>query len=384
MSAKEIMTRLVAEAGIEINGPNPWDIEVHDDAFYDRVIGQGALGLGESYMEGCWDCADLSQMFERVLRADIEEKVSVGWTVFWSRVKAHWLNIQTIGQTRDLADAHYNLGNAFFEAMLGRTMAYSCAYWRDANSLDEAQENKLDLICRKLRLGPGDRVLDIGCGWGSFAKYAAKTYQCEVVGLTVAEEQATYAREFCAGLPVEIVCRDYREFDMGKYAAAFDKVVSVGMVEHVGYRNYANFMRTAHRALKPRGLFLLHTIGAHRSSRHPTDAWIEKYIFPGGMLPSVQQLAKSFEDLFVLEDLQNIGHDYSLTLEAWHRNFETHWRDAAGDSSATGFKDTSETTHRMWRYYLLSAVANFRTRGISVWQLVLAKDGILGGYRREP
>jgi cyclopropane-fatty-acyl-phospholipid synthase len=381
MSAKDIVTSLVAEAGIEIDGPNPWDIEVHDDAFYQQVINQGALGFGESYMEGVWDCADMGQMFERVLQADIEKNFSIGWTVFWSRVKARLLNIQTIGQTRDLADTHYNLSNEFFEAMLGRTMAYSCAYWRDANSLDEAQENKLELICRKLQLGPGDRVLDIGCGWGSFAKYAARKYHCEVVGLTVAKEQATYAREFCAGLPVDIICRDYREFDMTRYGAAFDKIVSVGMVEHVGYRNYATFMRTAHQALKPRGLFLLHTIGAHKSSTHTTDPWFAKYIFPGGMFPSMQQLARSFESNFILEDLQNIGYDYGQTLEAWHRNFEEYWQTTDPRSSLTNFGGTSEVFYRMWRYYLLGAMANFRVRGVSVWQLVLAKEGVRGGYQ---
>jgi cyclopropane-fatty-acyl-phospholipid synthase len=245
-------------------------------------------------------------------------------------------------------------------------MTYTCGYWQGALNLEQAQADKLDLVCRKIALQPGDRVLDIGCGWGSFAEFAALRYGAQVVGVTISRQQAQLARQRCDGLPVEIRLQDYRDLD-----EPFDHIVSLGMFEHVGWKNYATYMQVAQRCLGDSGVFLLHTIGANSSCKH-CDAWISRYIFPNGGLPSIAQLGKSLEGRFVLEDWHNFGADYDLTLMAWHANFERHWHELTGSYD--------QRFYRMWRYYLLICAGAFRARDIQLWQLVLSKKGLSGGY----
>ena len=241
-------------------------------------------------------------------------------------------------------------------------MIYSCGYWKKAKTLDEAQEAKLDLIFHKLRLEQGMRVLDVGCGWGGAARYAAERYGVEVVGITLSEEQLKRGRRYCAGWPVELLLEDYR-----RHRGLYDRVFSVGMLEHVGWRNYRVFMRCVRRCLKEDGLFLLHTIGGNRSVRD-TDPWIGRYIFPDSMLPSLAQLSAAAEGIFVLEDLHGFGPDYDDTLRAWHQNFESAWE---------GLKDGyDECFRRMWRYYLLSCVGAFRARRNQVWQMLYSTKGL--------
>jgi cyclopropane-fatty-acyl-phospholipid synthase len=234
--------------------------------------------------------------------------------------------------------------------------------------LTAAQENKLDLICRKLDLRPGMTVLDIGCGWGSFMRFAAEYYQVSCVGVTISREQAQWARENSAGLPLEYRLQDYRELNQ-----RFDRVVSVGMFEHVGHKNYRTYMEVAHRCLEDDGLFLLHTIGKNERASTP-DPWIDKYIFPNGALPSIGQIGDAADGLFVAEDLHNFGADYDKTLMAWCRNFESAWPRFSAQ--------LGERFYRMWRYYLLSCAGAFRARDIQLWQWVFSKEGIEGGYRR--
>jgi cyclopropane-fatty-acyl-phospholipid synthase len=250
--------------------------------------------------------------------------------------------------------------------MLDTRMVYSCGYWKNATTLDAAQEAKLDLICKKIGLKKGMRVLDIGCGWGSFAKFAAERFKVSVVGVTVSKEQVTLAREFCKDLPVEIRLQDYR-----KMKESFDRIVSVGMFEHVGYKNYRTFFQVAHRCLKDGGLFLLHTIGGNFSVKG-TDPWINKYIFPNSMLPSVAQISAAIESRFILEDWHGFGTDYDKTLMTWMQNFNTHWAELK--------QQHSERFYRMWKYYLLSSAGSFRARRNQLWQIVLSKHGVPGGY----
>jgi cyclopropane-fatty-acyl-phospholipid synthase len=251
--------------------------------------------------------------------------------------------------------------------MLDKRMNYSCAYWKGARTLNKAQENKLELICKKLYLKPGMKVLDIGCGWGAFAKYAAEKYGVEVVGITVSKEQVALAKELCTDLPVEFRLQDYRDVN-----EKFDRVVSVGMIEHVGYRNYRDYFKVAERCLNDDGLFLLHTIGEVRSVKN-INAFTHKYIFPNGMLPSIAQLAKAAEGLFLIEDLHNFGADYDKTLMAWYENFKNSWAE---------IKDQyDERFYRMWSYFLLSSAGGFRARNTNqLWQIVLSKKGVSGGY----
>ncbi len=364
---KSLVKELLSLAEIEINGSNPWDIQVHDERFYKRAVTEVELGLGESYMDNWWDVEKLDEMIYRIVRADLQNKVRRNLKVALQLAGFYLINMQARRRAFIIGERHYDLGNDLFRNMLDKRMNYSCAYWKDSKTLDEAQENKLDLICKKLYLKPGMRVLDIGCGWGAFGKYAAEKYGVEVVGLTVSKEQVALGKELCKGLPVEFRLQDYREIN-----EKFDRIVSVGMIEHVGYRNYGEYFRIAERNLKDDGLFLLHTIGEVRSVKS-TDAWTHKYIFPNGMLPSIAQLAKAVENLFVIEDLHNFGADYDKTLMVWYENFNNSWDEIK--------EKYGERFYRMWKYFLLSSAGAFRARNKNqLWQIVLSKKGVPGGY----
>ncbi len=356
----------MAEAGIRIDGERPWDLQVHDARFYRRILGGGSLALGESYMDGWWDAEALDESLARMLRVRLKERVRRSWRALWTVAKARLLNLQSTRRAYRIGRHHYDRGNDLYRAMLDRRMVYSCAYWKEAETLDEAQEAKLDLICRKIGLQAGHRVLDVGCGWGSFARFAAERYGAEVVGVTVSEEQVALGRELCRGLPVEIRLQDYRALE-----GQFDRIVSVGMFEHVGYKNYGTFMDVMKRCLKPEGLLLLHSIGTNISDTK-SDPWINAYIFPNGMAPSARQIAEAAEGRLVMEDWHNIGPHYDPTLMAWHRNFEAHW-----DALKHRY---DERFYRMWRYYLLACAGTFRARYNHVWQIVFSHRGLPGGY----
>lgn len=364
---RRLVAELLGRADIRINGDRPWDMQLHDPAALERALAEGNLGLGEAYMAGAWDCEQLDGFFHRLLRAHLDRQVQPG-RLAWHSLMVRLGNRQSRSRAWQVGKAHYDLGNDFYQAMLDPWMAYSCGYWPDADDLAGAQEAKLDLICRKLGLQPGMRVLDIGCGWGSFMGFAAQRYGVQCVGVTVSREQAAYARERYAGLPLEFRLQDYRELD-----GVFDRIVSVGMFEHVGRRNHREYMQVAARCLADDGLFLLHTIGKNRRNSVP-DRWIDKHIFPNGDLPSAGQIGDAIDGLLVAEDLHNFGADYDRTLMAWHANFEAAW---------SRFADRlGETFHRKWRYYLLSCAGAFRARELQLWQWVLSKDGVHGGYRR--
>ena len=358
--------QLFSFADIKIGGNRPWDLQVHNDDFYARLLAKGSLGLGESYMEGWWDCNRLDKFFHRILRAELYTKVKPR-KEFFEVLKSKLLNPQKPSRAFQIGQRHYDIGNNLYRYMLGERLIYSCGYWKNASTLDEAQEAKLDLVCCKLGLRPGMRVLDIGCGWGGTAKFAAERYKVEVVGITVSEEQVRFGKEFCQGLPVDIRLQDYRSLK-----GTFDRILSLGMFEHVGYKNYVTFFRVVNSCLKDNGLFLLHTIGNNRSVTR-RDPWIERYIFPNSMIPSAKQICADIEGLFVLEDWHNFGADYDKTLMHWFRNFHENW-DAIK-------KDYGERFYRMWKYYLLSCAGSFRARENQLWQIVLSANGFPGGYR---
>lgn len=371
---KEMTERVLDLAGVKINGSNPWDIQVHDERFYKRAITEVELGMGESYMDGWWDAESIDALIFKIVRAGLLQKLCRNYKVALHLAGYYLTNMQAHRRAFEVGQRHYDLGNDLFQNMLDKRMNYSCAYWEDAKTLDEAQENKLDLICRKLNLKPGMKVLDIGCGWGAFGKYAAEKYCVEVVGITVSKEQVELGKKLCEGLPVEFRLIDYRDGNASKESTQekFDRVVSVGMIEHVGYRNYREYFNIAHKCLNDDGLFLLHTIGDVRSSKS-ANAWTHKYIFPNGMLPSIAQLGKAIEGLFVMEDWHNIGADYDRTLMTWYDNFKNRWNIIEDNYDARFY--------RMWKYFLLSSAGAFRARSMDqLWQIVLSKNGILGGY----
>jgi cyclopropane-fatty-acyl-phospholipid synthase len=365
-SARRRIESLLAQAGLAINGPQACDPQVHDAHFYHRVIAHGSLGLGESYMDGWWDAADLDGFLFRLLIARLDERVhSVDDAWLW--LKSTLLNLQRGRRAFMIGERHYDLGNDLFQAMLGKRLVYSCGYWKDANDLDAAQEAKLDLVCRKLQLKPGMRVLDIGCGWGEALKFAAERYGVTGVGITVSHEQAEFARALCKALPIEIRVQDYRALD-----DKFDRNFSIGMFEHVGAKNYRAYFEVKRRCLADDGLALLHCIGSSESTNH-TDPWIAKYIFPNSMLPSAEQIAVARETLFVIEDWHNFGADYDKTLMAWRANFDAAWLQLAAKYG--------ERFRRMWRFYLSASAAVFRARRDQLWQIVLSPHGVPGGYR---
>jgi cyclopropane-fatty-acyl-phospholipid synthase len=365
---RQRIERLLISANIGIGENRPWDIRVHNDEFYTRLLLGGSLALGESYMDGWWDCSKLDEFFYRILRTRLDATVK-SRTWYLQALKAKLFNVQKPSHAYKIGRRHYDIGNNLFECMLDEHLIYSCGYWKNASTLKEAQEAKLDMVCRKLALQPGMRLLDIGCGWGGTAKFAAERYEVEVVGITVSEQQATYGNELCRGLPVQIYLKDYRSIE-----GTFDRVLSIGMFEHVGYKNYTTFMNIVKNSLKDNGLFLLHTIGGN-SSLTRTDPWIERYIFPNSMLPSAKQICSAIDGVFVLEDWHSFGTHYDKTLMHWFRNFRESWGMLK--------KYYDERFYRMWKYYLLSCAGSFRARSNQVWQLVLSPEGVFGGYKTQ-
>jgi len=349
---------LFEDCGIHINGSNPWDIRVYNEDFYARVLRHGTLGFGESYMERWWDVVDLEELVYRLLRGRVDERVRT-WRDVVAYLAAALFNRQGGSRAFVVGERHYDIGNDLYQSMLDPRMIYSCGFWESATTLAEAQRAKLDLIFRKLALKPGQRVLDVGCGWGGALEYAAREYGVEGVGITVSREQAEYAREKCQGLPIEIRLQDYREMQDD-----FDHIYSIGMFEHVGPKNYRTYMQTMRRCLRPGGRFLLHSIGVNgQKAPRTTDPWIEKYIFPNSRLPTKQQITDAREGLFKLAGEQSIGVHYVPTLRAWRANFEEHW---------PRLKLTRDDVFfRMWEFYLQSSAAGFRAETNDVWQLLL-------------
>ncbi len=358
---------LLASAGIALDGARPWDLRVHDERFFASVLWRGSLGLGDSYVAGWWDCDRLDELVCRGLRAGLHQKIRR--SPLRDLLRKVLANPGRRAKAFEIGERHYDIGNDLFERMLDRRMIYSCAFWdHGVRSLDEAQEAKLDLICRKVHLRPGLRVLDIGCGWGGLAAFAAERYGVSVVGVTVSREQAELARRRTAGLPVEIRLQDYRDI-----AGRFDAVVSVGMFEHVGWRSYRTFLDVVRRSLEDDGLFLLHTIGSNTTDPGG-DPWLSKHIFPRSHIPSIRQIAAAAEGRFVMEDWQNLGAHYDPTLMAWFRSFTESWPEIA---SRYG-----ERFRRLWSYYLLTCAGGFRSRYNQLWQIVLSPRGQAGGYVR--
>ncbi|MBN2087782.1 cyclopropane fatty acyl phospholipid synthase [Candidatus Peregrinibacteria bacterium] len=355
--SKKVIIDLLAKAGIKVNGNEDWDIQVHNDKFYSSVISGGSLALGESYMKKWWDSKRLDLFFNKLLRAKIYDKMNL--PLILHGFKAKFLNMQSRFRSRKVIDKHYDLSNELYESFLDPYNQYTCGYFDGTDDLNEAQVKKLELICKKLQLKKSDRVLDIGCGWGGFAKYAAEHYGCHVTGISISDEQIKYAKEYTKGLPVEIKKMDYRDLE-GK----FDKITVVGMIEHVGYKNYRKIMKVINKCLAEDGLFLLHTIGDNVSSTK-CNPWMDKYIFPNGMLPSIKQIGKAYEKLLIMEDWHNFGPYYYNTLMAWDKNFRKNW---------TKFKKVySEKFYRMWRYYLLSCAGAAKARHFQLWQIVFSK-----------
>ena len=359
-AARQALENLLRAAEIEVNGARPWDIQVHDERFFARVLAGGTLGFGESYMDGWWDCAALDEMCCRAIRARVDARFSHGLGNLITRAISLLINRQSRRRARVVGEQHYDLGNDFFQAMLDPWMQYSCAVFQEGDDLAAAQQRKLEIICERLQLEPGHRLLDIGCGWGGLARFAAEKYGCSVVGLTISREQYQFAQRWCRGLEVQIQLRDYREID-GK----FDRAVSVGMVEHVGFKNYRTYLSAVFKSLGKGGRFLCQGI-CNPVSSWELDPWIRRYIFPNSLLPSLARLTKAAEGIFLVEDVANFGPHYDPTLMAWEENFRRAWPRFADH--------LEERFRRMWRFYLLSCAGAFRARSLQLYSILFARD----------
>jgi cyclopropane-fatty-acyl-phospholipid synthase len=359
--AEAIVRELFGLAGIEINGARPGDITVKDERFYERLLRDASIGLGESFMEDWWDTDALDVTIDKMMRANLKQKIAGNWRLRALTAKAVLLNLQSKAMSGQSVEAHYDIGNDLYTRMLDRLMVYTCAYWKDATDLTSAQEAKLDLVCRKAGLKPGMRVLDLGCGWGGFASWAAEKYGCTVLGVTLSKDQVALGNELWKHLPVELRLCDYRDVQ-GK----FDRVISIGMMEHVGPKNHRDMMRVINDRLVDDGVAVVHTIANNRSLRHGTP-FIEKYIFPNAVAPSIAQIGKAIEGLFVLEDLHNIGPDYDPTLMAWWANFDKTYSEISAKYD--------RKFYRMWQFYLMAAAGASRSRDGQLYQMVFTKIG---------
>lgn len=370
MTFRRLVTKTLAKADVAINGDRPWDIQVHSDQFYPRTT-RGTLGLGESYMDGDWDVESLDALFRRFLSAELESSLLYKLNHYGLSVRAKFANLQSKRRSRAVAEEHYDLDHRMYEQFLGPYNQYTCCFFNDTDDLEQAEINKLEMLCNKLEINGDDRVLDIGCGWGGFARYAATTRGCEITGVTISHEQAEYARNYTAGLPVDIVEADYRDLP-DELDTRYDKILICGMIEHVGYKNYGRIMQVVHHLLDDDGLFLLHTIGNSEETAI-VDRWIEKYIFRNSMAPSMPQLARAIQGLFVVHDWENYGHYYAKTLSAWQANFEKNWEKIKALKTQRAF---DEKFRRMWNYYLLSSKAAFEVESLLLWQIVMSKMGM--------
>jgi cyclopropane-fatty-acyl-phospholipid synthase len=361
---QETAIKLLADVGITVNGPQPWDMQIHDEDMYARVFAEGTLGFGESYMDGQWDSEQLDETMTRILGNGVHRKLPRNLKTAWLALQAKWTNRQNKRRAWIVGKEHYDLGNDLFAATFDARITGSCGYGKDATDLDSAQDAKLDLICRKIGLKEGNTVFDIGCG--AFMSYAAETYGAICTGATISQEQVAYINEHYGHLSVHPKLMDYRDA-----TGTYNHVVSMGMFEHVGPKNYGDYFKTVARLLEDDGFFLLHTIGSN-SSVHSVDPWIDKWIFRNGVLPSIAQIGEAIEGLFMLEDWHSFGPDYDKTLMAWNEKFQNNW-DSLKD-------EYDERFRRMWKFYLLSCAAGFRSRNIQLWQLVMSKHGVPGGY----
>lgn len=344
---EKLIRHLLEKAEVEVNGHNPGDIQVHNPNFYRRVALRGSVGLGESYMEGWWDSERVDLFVERLLSANIKTMPST------TAIK-HFLNFQR-WRPFHIGKAHYDHGNEFYEKMLDSEMSYTAGHWDKAENLDQAQENKLELICQKLGLEDGMKILDIGCGFGAFARHATRNYGAQVTGITVSVEQAKLAREKSKDLPIDIQVVDYMDAK-GEY----DAIVSIEMIEAVGLRNFRKYFEKAHSMLNPCGNFLLQAITTNQST-WSSDAWLDKYIFPDGKLGSISQIVKATEGNFVVEEVDTFSpHHYPRTLQAWNTNL-------FGDDIP------SSSDNRMWHYYLMICDATFTTEKNQVSQINLRR-----------
>lgn len=369
--AEADMRALLARAGVAVGGGRPWDIRVSNREFYRRALTGGSLAVGESYADGWWEADRLDEVFHRIFKAGLHARFTPDPWNRWRTMAGRFLDFRTRVRCRKAAGVRDGLGNDLFQAMLGKRMSCTCAYWKDARSLDDAEDAKLELVCRKLELKPGMSVLDLGCGWGAFARYAAERHGVSVTGVNIAAEQVALGRELCKGLPVALRVQDYRDV-----RGRFDRVVSLGLMEQIGPRGCRAYMAAAAQCLKADGIALIHTIGRNVPASGG-DPWFDGGVLPGGETPTLSRLAGAMEGHFVVEDVHNIGPHYDPTLLAWHDSLARRWPELRGKYG--------DRLYRTLKFSLLSAAGSFRARRSQLFQIVMTRPGrVQPNCRVEP
>ncbi len=355
------------------------DIRVNDENFFKRIVLYGDIGFGESYMLNEWETSNLTNVISFLLGNMKYIPTLSGARKTFSPVNLlklinriqHVLNPNSLKGAKQNISKHYDLSNEFFSQFLDRTMTYSCALFKDPDdTLEDAQIRKYDSLCKSTKLSKDDHVLEIGCGWGGFAIHAAKNYGCKVTGITISKKQYDLARERvrAAGLEdkVNIVFEDYR-----KVKGEFDKVISIEMIEAVGHRYFKTYFDKINKILKPNGVLGLQAIiipDSRYSEYRKSVDWLQKHIFPGGLLPSIAKINESLNASgnLNLYSLKEMGLSYARTLKNWYDNFQSN----LGTVRALGFDDVFI---RKWEYYLCSCEASFLQRNINVVQMVYAR-----------
>lgn len=369
--AEQAVRKIVEVGGIP---DTMWNhIEILDKSAWTDIITKGNLGIAEAYMHNKLKVDPLPFFISVLNDTSIGTRRKEGTDYLGMVMQAVALPTDLMGlltnqQTRELSSRvtkqHYDAGNDLYEKMLGPSMSYTCAYWKDAKNLDEAQFNKMDLIRRKLELQPGMKVAELGMGWGTAANHMHKYGNVDVTGVSLSEQQVKWAQENLAKEGLRFIWSDYRDHcEDPKHMHTYDRVYSIGMLEHVGYKNYAPFFKCIKALLKPDGLAVVHSIG-EPDFVSASDPFLDKYIFPGAVIPAMSTITAGFENDFILEDWQNFGFDYSLTLAAWNENANVFFKENP-DKYTPEFQ-------RMWEYYLKMCEALFVTRINQLWHFVLS------------
>jgi cyclopropane-fatty-acyl-phospholipid synthase len=361
--SQRVIESILEPQDIHINGNRPWDMVVRDERVFRDIVTRGSLGLGNAYTQGWWDSPALDEWMYRVSQSPALRSARTLTHIIpnaLATASEFLYNTQSLPRSQHVLKKHYELNLPLFANMLDPLMQYSCAHFGNTKTLPEAQVEKLDLIARKLEISERDTLLDIGSGWGGLAKYFSENKGCSVTGINISQKQIQFSEKFAPSQKVSFQNRDYRQIE-----GIFDKVVSVGMFEHVGPQNYRAFMKSAHKALRPGGLLLIQSITKSTSDKI-CDPWIKRNIFPNSHIPSLAQVSAAAEDLFVLESVQNIGEHYDKTLMCWHKNFTKNW-EKISPSFDSAFQ-------RKWTYYLLTCAGVFRARELGCCQVLFRKN----------
>lgn len=390
MNKKErIIRRVFAEAGVNIVEKNysQTEFKSHDirldsclkKSFFRKVYANPSLGLAESYfLDHAWVCDDLVGLIDRIMKADLLSKLSLVMKLrlvlkSLPQFFKTWVFNKVRSKPYEIGQQHYDKGNSLYKEMLGSDdMTYSCGLWDDADDLKQAHLNNFDRACQNMKLKPGMKVLDVGCGNGSFLKYAAEKYGIEGVGITVSEEQAKFAREFCEDLSIKIMVRDYRELGE-EFFGYFDAIASFGMFEHVGPRNHQTYFKMISKYLKPGARFFFHTIANFKKAIF-LDPFIFKWIFPSSYVPTIKQVLNAAKEYFIhIETYDVKAENYAKTLAVWYKRFKDGWesklRHLYYDKVMQG-----DSFYKMWCYYLASCQALFKVNGKYVLQVVFEKN----------